>query len=166
MFRVSKYNYIFFRKCCLYNRFRTIIGSVVSNLISWFPNESHINLVYEKQAKWHYILAKPCQPSFFYLYVYVCLCKHLCHLGLITIVCLLSFQPLHPTGERPFKCKLCSFASTTQSHLSRHKRVHTGEKPYRCPWCDYRYRLIDQPMVGGADGRHHGTDDQGVDRWG
>ncbi|ROL43063.1 Zinc finger protein 407 [Anabarilius grahami] len=42
------------------------------------------------------------------------------------------------TGERPFKCQLCNFASTTQSHLTRHKRVHTGEKPYRCPWCDYR----------------------------
>lgn len=74
--------------------------------------------------------------------------------------------PPHSTGERPFKCKLCNFASTTQSHLSRHKRVHTGEKPYRCPWCDYRYRLIDPPTLGGADGRHCGADDQGVDRWG
>ncbi|CAO2594629.1 Zinc finger protein 407, partial [Lemmus lemmus] len=42
------------------------------------------------------------------------------------------------TGEKPFKCDECNFASTTQSHLTRHKRVHTGEKPYRCPWCDYR----------------------------
>ncbi|KAH0617860.1 hypothetical protein JD844_016514 [Phrynosoma platyrhinos] len=42
------------------------------------------------------------------------------------------------SGEKPFKCDECNFASTTQSHLTRHKRVHTGEKPYRCPWCDYR----------------------------
>ncbi|EMP40647.1 Low-density lipoprotein receptor-related protein 6 [Chelonia mydas] len=41
-------------------------------------------------------------------------------------------------GEKPFRCDECNFASTTQSHLTRHKRVHTGEKPYRCPWCDYR----------------------------
>lgn len=44
----------------------------------------------------------------------------------------------HLLGEKPFKCDECNFASTTQSHLTRHKRVHTGEKPYRCPWCDYR----------------------------
>lgn len=90
------------------------------------------------------------------------------HCGLITAVLSVSliFSISPPTGERPFKCKLCNFASTTQSHLSRHKRVHTGEKPYRCPWCDYRYRLIDLHTVGGADGCHRGTDDQRVDRWG
>lgn len=76
---------------------------------------------------------------------------------------LLSGSYLFSTGERPFKCKLCNFASTTQSHLSRHKRVHTGEKPYRCPWCDYRYRLIGLRTAGGADGCSHDTDDQGVD---
>ncbi|XP_058284086.1 zinc finger protein 583-like [Hylobates moloch] len=41
-------------------------------------------------------------------------------------------------GEKPFKCDECHFASTTQSHLTQHKHVHTGEQPYRCPWCDYR----------------------------
>ncbi|XP_070336998.1 large ribosomal subunit protein uL15m-like [Equus asinus] len=50
------------------------------------------------------------------------------------------------TGEKPFKCDECNFASTTQSHLTRHKRVHTGEKPYRCPWCDYR--LVLEMVIG------------------
>ncbi|TKS81722.1 Zinc finger protein 407 [Collichthys lucidus] len=86
-----------------------------------------------------------------------------CHYAFLNLSAMKDHYRTH-TGERPFKCKLCNFASTTQSHLSRHKRVHTGEKPYRCPWCDYRYRLIDPSTVGGADGCHHGTDDQGVDR--
>lgn len=120
--------------------------------------------IYEAKAKLCQVY--PCTLVCTFIRLWVFVSENIYVISVITMVCLLSFHPLHPTGERPFKCKLCSFASTTQSHLSRHKRVHTGEKPYRCPWCDYRYRLIDPPTVGGADGCHHGTDDQGVDRWG
>lgn len=41
------------------------------------------------------------------------------------------------TGERPFKCPQCDYASTTRGNLVVHMRRHTGEKPYRCSICDF-----------------------------
>uniref|UniRef100_A0A8D2GMT6 Uncharacterized protein n=1 Tax=Urocitellus parryii TaxID=9999 RepID=A0A8D2GMT6_UROPR len=39
------------------------------------------------------------------------------------------------TGERVFKCDICSKTFKYNSDLRRHHRRHTGEKPYECSWC-------------------------------
>ncbi|KAI1690818.1 zinc-finger double domain-containing protein [Ditylenchus destructor] len=41
------------------------------------------------------------------------------------------------TGEKPYKCNHCPYASTTAINLERHVRTHTGEKPYKCTFCSY-----------------------------
>ena len=41
------------------------------------------------------------------------------------------------TGEKPFKCNVCSYASARKSDLIRHTRIHTGEKPFKCDVCYY-----------------------------
>ena len=38
---------------------------------------------------------------------------------------------------RMFPCTLCTYSSTTASHLKRHKRIHSGEKPFMCEQCEY-----------------------------
>ncbi|RXG68527.1 Zinc-responsive transcriptional regulator ZAP1 [Armadillidium vulgare] len=39
------------------------------------------------------------------------------------------------TGEKPFKCNICSKSFAANSDLQVHTRTHTGERPYKCEIC-------------------------------
>ena len=41
------------------------------------------------------------------------------------------------TGEKPYKCEMCSDSTSRSDHLVVHLRKHTGEIPYTCDVCSY-----------------------------
>jgi len=45
------------------------------------------------------------------------------------------------TGEKPFQCDFpgCNYACTTSGDLTRHKLTHTGEKPFKCDFPGCNY---------------------------
>ncbi|XP_037927739.1 B-cell lymphoma/leukemia 11A [Teleopsis dalmanni] len=47
------------------------------------------------------------------------------------------------TGEKPYKCELCSYACAQSSKLTRHMKTHgrTGKDVYRCRFCDMPFSV-------------------------
>ena len=41
------------------------------------------------------------------------------------------------SGEKPYKCTQCDYASTQAGALNRHIKTHSLLKPKQCKWCDY-----------------------------
>ena len=44
------------------------------------------------------------------------------------------------TGERPYKCSVCSKAFKTDGQLREHFGSHNKEKPFQCPYCLKYYK--------------------------
>jgi KRAB domain-containing zinc finger protein len=42
-----------------------------------------------------------------------------------------------PYVRRKLICDLCGASLASRSHLEDHKKLHTGEKPYKCDQCDF-----------------------------
>ena len=41
------------------------------------------------------------------------------------------------TGQKPYQCTQCDYASKYSRNLKIHSMQHTGEKPHQCTQCDY-----------------------------
>ncbi|MGH0152359.1 UNVERIFIED_CONTAM: hypothetical protein FKN15_033373 [Acipenser sinensis] len=51
------------------------------------------------------------------------------------------------TGEKPHKCKYCSYAAADSSSLKKHLRIHYDERPFKCQICPYASRNSSQLTV-------------------
>ena len=52
----------------------------------------------------------------------------------------ITFFFLIVTGEKKFKCHVCTLPFSTKGSLKVHMRLHTGAKPFKCPHCELRFR--------------------------
>ncbi|XP_075393876.1 zinc finger protein 507 [Tenrec ecaudatus] len=42
-----------------------------------------------------------------------------------------------PNAERPYRCRLCHYASGNKGYVKQHLRVHRQRQPYQCPICEH-----------------------------
>ena len=43
--------------------------------------------------------------------------------------------------DKPYKCKSCEKSFIKEQYLIKHTRIHTGERPYKCDTCPYTAKL-------------------------
>ncbi|XP_032897446.1 zinc finger protein 64 [Amblyraja radiata] len=51
------------------------------------------------------------------------------------------------TGEKPHKCKHCNYAAADSSSLKKHLRIHSDERPFKCQICPYASHSSSQLII-------------------
>lgn len=93
--------------------------------------------------------------EFYYLKMFFCFCILLFTLKQIYLHTGLNWAMITfflISGEKPYQCSQCDYASPDSYKLKRHIRTHTGEKPYACDICPLKFtqsnslKVIKQPI--------------------
>lgn len=63
-------------------------------------------------------------------------CKQ-CHAAYTTNGELTRHNRYKHGGGKPHKCDRCDYECVELAKLVRHKRMHDGDKPFKCPTCVY-----------------------------
>lgn len=63
-----------------------------------------------------------------------------------------------PSAERPYRCRLCHYASGNRGYMKQHLRVHRQRQPYQCPICEHvadSSKALESHMIGHCKARLH-----------
>ncbi|XP_074171088.1 zinc finger protein 507 isoform X2 [Rhinolophus sinicus] len=63
-----------------------------------------------------------------------------------------------PSAERPYRCRLCHYASGNRGYMKQHLRVHRQRQPYQCPICEHvadSSKALEGHMIGHCKARLH-----------
>ena len=53
----------------------------------------------------------------------------------------LNHSDTSSTGDREYKCEVCTKEFKSKQNLERHTRIHTGDKPFPCLYCEKSFRM-------------------------
>lgn len=63
-----------------------------------------------------------------------------------------------PNAERPYRCRLCHYASGNRGYIKQHLRVHRQRQPYQCPICEHvadSSKALESHMISHCKARLH-----------